>query len=400
MFQDLLNSKLVRGSKVLGVDLYINSDGSYDINCMVLSRSRNKILIENKFTALKYINEIEDKSLKGLPVCLSIDGKGILFKRVEKKSKQKLIHQLLPNAKETDFFLQLTESDRNHQYIAAIRNEILDTILDSFDKIKLFITNLYIGPFAVKNVIGLLENVEFVTNRYQFGSDTDNIISVSKIPEKTTIRFKIGDDELYQDELLVYATGLGFFIDYDEENLFEKVALSKSEFLYKQLFTILGWFSLVFFFSLLILNYFFFNQYNKKLNSANFKNRQNIEMIKKLDTLKSEFALKEEYFVSSGFLDASKQSYFADRIANTVPNEIQLTEMNINPLEGKFKNDKPLEFLMGKIRVSGNVSQSIILNNWVKRLKDLDWIREVIIIDYIHESTDSPAIFKLEIEIE
>ena len=147
-------------------------------------------------------------------------------------------------------------------------------------------------------------------------------------------------------------------------------------------------------------NYLFFNQYNKKLNSINFRYNQNLEMIKKLDTLKSEYNLKEQYFVSSGFLDASEQSFFTDRIANSVPPEIQISSLNINPLEGKFKNDKPLNFLMGKIRISGSVTQSIILNNWVKKLKGLDWIKQVTIVGYIHESIDNPAIFELEIDIE
>ena len=400
MFQNFLNSNLVRGSKALGVDLYINSDGSFDIRCMVLNRQKNKISIENKYTGLKQISDIQDKSLKGLPVCLSIDGKSVLFKRVEKKSKQKLIHQLLPNAKESDFFLQITDSDVNYQFIAAIRKEILDSLVEAFSKINVFITNLYLGPFALKNIVEIIGVDDFYSNHYKVKSDESNIIFIEKINESKLVNYKIGDDELYSDDLQVYATSLGFFIDFSEENVFEKVSESKSEFLYKQLFTFAGWFALAFFFVFLMLNYMFFNQYNKKLNSINFRYNQNLEMIKKLDTLKSEFALKEQYFVSSGFLDASEQSYFADRISNSVPTKIQLTSLNINPLDGKFKNDKPLNFLMGKIRISGSVTQSIILNNWVKKLKNLDWIKQVTIVDYIHESMENPAIFELEIDIE
>lgn len=400
MFQNLLNNNLVKGSKALGVDLYINSDGSFDIRCMVLNRHKNKISIENKFTGLKQINDIQDKSLKGLPVCLSIDGKGVLFKRVEKNNKQKLINQILPNAKESDFFLQKLNSSDNFMFVAAIRKEILDSLIELFNKINVFITHLYIGPFALMNIVEIIGVDDFYTNHYKVKTEESNIISIEKINEIKLVSYKIGDDEFYSDELQVYTSGLGFFIDFSDEDIFEKVIESKSEFLYKQLFTIAGWFALAFFFVLLMTNYLFFNQYNKKLNSINFRYNQNLEMIKKLDTLKSEYNLKEQYFVSSGFLDASEQSYFADRIANSVPTKIQLTSLNINPLDGKFKNDKPLNFLMGKIRVSGSVTQSIILNNWVKKLKDLDWIKQVTIVDYIHESMENPAVFELEIDIE
>lgn len=400
MFQNIINSKLVRGSKALGIDLYINSDGSLDISCMILSKQKNKLSIEKKITGIKQIEDLQDKSLKGLPVCLSIDGKGILFKRVEKDEKQKLINQILPNAKEMDFFLQKMDSTDNSIFIAAVRKEILDSLIESFTKIDVFITNLYLGPFALKNIVEILVADEFYTNHYKVKRVDNSIFSIDKNSESKLVSYKLGDDEIYAEDMQVYSSALGFFIDFSDENVFEKVNASKAEFLYKQLFTILGWFALAFFFVLLMANYVFFNKYNKKLNSINFSYNQNLEMIKKLDTLKSEFNLKEQYFVSSGFLDASEQSYFADRIANSLPGEIQLTSLNINPLDGKFKNDKPLIFLMGKIRISGSVTQSIILNNWVKKLKNLSWIKQVTIIDYTQESIENPAVFELEIEIE
>lgn len=397
MIQKLLNSNLLRGSKTLGVDLYINPDGSYDISCVILSKQKNKISIENKFYGLKQISDIADKSVIGLPVCLSISGKGVLFKRVEKSSKQSLIHKILPNAKESDFYLQELDSNDGFQFIAAIRNEILDLLIESFNKIDVFITNLYLGPFALKNIVDIIGLDNFRTNHYTLTSESSIITSIVKNNEVGQASYHIGNDNLDSKELQVYTSALGFFIDFSDESL--KVNKSKLEFVYKQLFTITGWFALAFFFMLLMLNYLFFSQYDNKLNSINFKYNQNIEMIKKLDTLKSEFKIKEQYFVSSGFLDASKQSYFADRIANTIPKEIQLTALNINPLDGKFKNDKPLNFLIGRVKLTGNVTQSIILNNWVKKLKNLDWVNQLTILDYMQESTESLAVFELEIEI-
>ncbi|HAF28406.1 MAG TPA: hypothetical protein DCG75_05095 [Bacteroidales bacterium] len=391
---------MVRGSKALGIDLYINSDGSYNISCMILSKQKNKLSIEKKITDIKQIEDLQDKSLKGLPVCLSIDGKGILFKRVEKDEKQKLINQILPNAKETDFFLQKMDSTDNSIFIAAVRKEILDSLIESFTKIDVFITNLYLGPFALKNIVEIISTDEFYTNHYKVKRVDNSIFSIDKNSESKLVSYKLGDDEIYAEDMQVYSSALGFFIDFSDENVFEKVNTSKTEFLFKQLFTIFGWFVLAFFFVLLMTNYMFFSQFNKKLNSINFSYNQNLEMIKKLDTLKNEFNLKEQYFVSSGFLDASEQSYFADRIANSLPEEIQLTSLNINPLDGKFKNDKPLNFLMGKIRISGSVTQSIILNNWVKKLKNLSWIKQVTIVDYTQESIENPAVFELEIDIE
>ena len=213
MFQKLLNSNLLRGSKALGVDLYINSDGSFDIACMVLSKQKNKILIENKYTGLKQISEIQDKALKGLPVCLSIDGKGVLLKRVEKSGKQKLIQQILPNAKEDDFYLQGIDSDENYRFIGAIRKEILESFIEAFNKIDVFITKLYLGPLALNNIIEIIGVKDFYTKHYQLTSGENEIHSIEKISESKQIIYKIGDEELYSDDLHTYTLGLSFFID-------------------------------------------------------------------------------------------------------------------------------------------------------------------------------------------
>lgn len=399
MFQNFIHSNLVKGSKTLGIDLFINSDATFDINCMILRKEKGKLIIDKKFTGLKQIEELKDKTIKGLPVCLSIDGKGILFKKVEKKSKQKLIHQLLPNAKESDFIIQKTDAGKHDQFLAAVRTEVLNAVIDSINELGIFITKCYLGPFAIKNIASLVDSGVVYTNNHVINLGEDTIEKVERLAETKMISYTLGSEEVYSDDILMYATALAFFIDFEDEDGFEKVAETKKEFIFKQLFTLTGWFALAFFFVLLLVNYLFFNQYNKKLNSANFRYNQNLEMIKKLDTLKSEYALKEQYFVSSGFLDASEQSFYADRIANSVPSDIQLTSLNINPLEGKFKNDKPLNFEMGKIRITGHVSQSIMLNNWVKKVKSFDWVERVTIIDYLQESQENPAIFELEIEM-
>jgi len=54
---------------------------------------------------------------------------------------------------------------------------------------------------------------------------------------------------------------------------------------------------------------------------------------------------------------------------------------------------------MNTIHITGSVSQSIILNNWLKKLKKLEWIENVDIIEYNQEIASIPAIFELEIEL-
>jgi len=397
VFQSVLNSKWVKGQKALGVELYINSDGQFDISCVVLSLKKNKVTTENKIAGLTQINDLKQVNVQNLPVALSIDGKGVLFKKVERVNQKKLIHHLLPNAKETEFHVQQIQTGENHVIISAVRKEILENILNQFIEQKFYITNLFIGPLAVKNLISAIDKNEIVTNRYKIIKDDDYIVEIDKLSKATLNTYIISNEAFHQNELIPFATALSFYIDDIQDD--NPIAETRREFLYKKAFQLAGWFTLIFFFLLLMVNYFFFNRYNTRYNSLSFSLNQNKELIKKLDTLKSEYLLKEQYFVKSGFLDASKLSYYTDRLAYSLPDEIQLISMKINPLAGKIKNDKPIEFNNKTITISGNVSQSIFLNNWVKKIKEFDWVEQVNIVDYMQESSESVAVFELEIKL-
>jgi len=400
VFQDILNSKIIKGTKVLGIDYFINSDGQIDLNCVLLSQKKGKVLIENLFDEITSIDQLKDnEDIKSLPVILSIDGKGVLFRISEQVKNQKLIHHILPNAKEEDFYLQNVPAYDNKIIISAIRKEVLNTILDKLSQIGMQVYNLHVGPLAANNLHGIISESSFFTKKYEIGFESGLIKNIAKLSETKSNYLQIGDDEIYSENILAYSTALGFYLPDSDSELIETVEESKKEYLYKRGFVKAGWFSLAFFFTLLMINFFFFNSYNSKLNQLTFSFNQNKELLKKLETLKSEYLIKEQYFVNSGFLDASRLSYYADRIAYSMPKNITLSEMEINPLNTKIKEEKTIGFSMNTIHITGSVSQSIILNNWLKKLKKLEWIENVDIIEYNQEIASIPAIFELEIEL-
>ena len=399
MFQGLLNTNFIKGTKSLGVDLFINTDGSLDINCVILKQKRNKVSIEQKFTGLKSLKNLNSKDFKGLPVSLSVDGRGILFKKLEKKQGLNRLQQLLPNAKESDFYSQHISAGDNAVFVSAVRRDVIDPILDELKANDNYIVNLSIGPFAIANLAGIIEsNTTLFTSKYQVSFTEDIIHSIVRINESKFLNFKIGDEEIYTEELLAYASALDFYIHSDESSN-DKINEFRTEYALKKLFSVAGWSVLVFFLVLLLVNSMYFSKYNERFNDLSFSYSQNKELFRKLDTLRSELKQKEEYFVKSGFLESSRLSFFADQIAATLPSEIHFTALNINPLDGKMKEDKSIDFLMHKIIVTGTVTQSIILNNWVKRLKKMDWIATITIIGYNQQSAGIPAEFTLEIDI-
>ncbi len=399
MFQDILNSSFIKGSRVLGVDYFISSNGQPEINCIILNKKKEKIFIEKRFSGINSVDQLSDDETKGLPLAISVDGKGVILKVTEYDKNRKLINHILPNANEDDFYIQSTPAVDNKMIISAIRKEIVHEIVENFKQAGFQIVNFYISALSIENFLGIIEDEKIFTNRYEVNKDSELIKSIVKLPEPNQASISIGDEEIYSNEVLSYATALSFYLSDTENSGLDFVTELAKEYTFKRLFTMAGWFTLAFFFILLMVNYFFYNNNNQNLNKLTFSFNQNRELIKKLDTLKNEYLIKEQYFVNSGFLDASKLSYYADRISYSLPSEIKLSVMNINPLNTKIKEEKPLGFSMNQITISGTVSQSIILNNWVKKLKKLDWVNNVNILEYNQDVANIPADFKLEIDL-
>jgi len=265
VIQGLLNSNFIKGSKSLGIDLFINADGSFDINCVILNQNKNKVSIEKKYSGLTSLKNLNDKEYKGLPVSLSVDGRGILFKKIEKKQGFNTLQQLLPNAKETEFYSQSISSTENFVFVSAVRRDVIDPVLDELKSNDHFIVSLNIGPFAIANILGLVENTSgLLTNKYQVTSVDGLLDSISRVNESKLISYKLGGEEVYSEELIAYASALDFYIHYSDIKAIEKINEYKSEYIYKKLFTITGWGILIFFLVLLMINSMFYSKYNEK----------------------------------------------------------------------------------------------------------------------------------------
>ena len=58
-------------------------------------------------------------------------------------------------------------------------------------------------------------------------------------------------------------------------------------------------------------------------------------LLKELEILEKNTKEKNKFLQQTGWLSVSKQSYFTDRIASTIPANISLTKLSVFPLDDK-----------------------------------------------------------------
>lgn len=402
MLNRLKYSSLITGNSIAGIHIDIDSDDRCLAQLVLLRKNRSKLLVDKKKDKISDLESLVKSLSKNTPVSLSIDGKGIIYKKVSltgDEDELSLLHKLMPNAGTDDFFVQRHMITENQGFVSAIRNETLENILKIFGRHKIFVTRFTAGPFDLNHIAGLLKDnpkeihcenkIYLLENGSLSGCSTNGGDHFPKL-------FRAGDEEILESYIVAFAGAVAYFANPDP-GLPEQIIAAKEEFCYKRLFLVTRWAMAVFLFLLLFSNYMLFEKYDKKNGELTFKVSQNKGLLNKLDTLAADLKMKEDFIARNDFLKSNSQSYYADRIAGTVPNAIILTTMDMQPLEKKLKDGDRPEFTRHIIRISGMSKNSVAFNEWIKDLNSCDWLKEVEVVNYAQEDEFSAGIFEVYI---
>lgn len=404
MLERLKNTNFIKGNAVIGLQVFILPDGNFEFTYVLLNKKKQVIELEKKGN--KYISL--EAALEGIPVnvplCLSLDGKGIIHKKVNlinEENENSNLNQIFPNAAPDEFWVQLSEAG-GLTYVSVVRIEVVKELLEVLRNNNRYAVTLSLGPFCINNILhipGISSSLR--TNNYELITENSKITDLKKRDnsEFDTI-LQVGNERIEEEYLTSFSAGFEYFIEAEQKESSLKIFNEhRAAFYDKKLFVAAGWATLVFFLALLLINFFLFSSYSKKYNDYSQQTSQNKELLDKLDTLTKDLKRKEEFISKNGLLNPSRHSYYADRLAITIPQQIVLTELNVNPLIKKLKNEIEPEFLMNTIQVSGLSINSTILNDWVKELNKEKWIKKIVILNYNQEAAITAGEFKIEITL-
>lgn len=402
------NIEFIKGKESVGITINLSSESEYSIDYVWLVKKKNIISIQDLGNNISDINSLNNTISGKTPIHLNIIGKGLIHRKLEKpaiedKSEKEIIHNIFPNADPEEFLLQKTTTKQGF-YLSLIRKKIVEEILNHFTSIGFFITHITIGPFAINNITGLFENIPinspiYVKNQ-KLEIDDQLISSINLTQNKSDVFYTIGDENINHDNLISFASAFSFYIP--SKNSFielEQLNISKEEFTFKKVFTLLGWGILIFVFTVLLINYLFFEHYNKKYNTLSLEYSNRIEVINSLQKLSTELAEKERFVSDNNLQVTSRFSYYSDRLAILIPKGIVLQELILNPLISNIKKNKEISVAQNIILVNGQVAKTKLLNNWIKEIEKENWVKDVKIVKFSQKDQNSSAEFELEISV-
>lgn len=405
MIERLKNLKMIRGTSVQGVSVHLQQSGEALCSALLLKRVKNNIVAENTAEG-KPLSEIIPSLSKSQPLCLTIDGRGIIHKKVQATPDTRLpdlLQQVLPNATLADFYVQKTRVDDTQVIVSLCRKDVLSDILREFETVRLFVVRLYLGPFAVKNILSLMDDppAEILVPGYLLFHQNGVLTSFERTDRevRNLVPYKVSDEGVLPGSLCLYASCLAFFMAIRDESRDEKIRQSEDEFYYKRMLQVIGTGLVGFLFAALLVNFLVFDNYRKKEQELSSQVSLNNDLLSQLDTLRGELAQKQQFVEKNCLSGGSRLSFYADRIAFTVPEQILLSETDIFPLQKKLKEEQEALFLHRAIHVSGTTSNSNYLNEWIKILNQEQWAEEVNILNYFQENASTSGVFTIEIRI-
>ncbi len=390
----------IKGKQARGVHINLLSNDEYEYFIVDLGISKSKIIIEDKQQGRKNLKDPLDFLFSNnIPVLCSIDGKGLLHKKIsvnENDKLEELIGNIFPNIQVDTVLFQKVFIDDNNVFVSVVKKETVELFLPLFNNKPLY--EIYLGVFNIRKTLSILTNAgdKIVLPGCEIALYDGKINTLNR-SAKNPEYYQLGSENLSSDFLVSYSNALCYFIECDDLIPVFVKNNNSGEFLAKRALKKLGVSAIVFFFSLLLVNFLIFDHYNKKENTLSVLCISNDELFVKLEELKKELQFKNEFITKSGFLKSSKLSYVVDSLASTVPASVVLNKFEVNPLSGKMKKNEQPVYEYNTVILCGESASGTALNLWISELKKIPWVKDLSITEFEQKDSYSAGMFELKI---
>jgi hypothetical protein len=404
MFNFLINTAIIKGQEAIGINYYLNGDNTTIFYLTFVSKKKDKLYLEKSLTIKNDFDQLKKEIPPNIPVILSIDGKGVLSKKIVRNPELSIIGQVLPNVNENDFVQQMIEGVNDEVFVSLARKDALHNILREFENHGIHPISLNVSPFRVFPIFKIIQDVPkvLISERYHFIYDNKEakLIEFTKSEKLDVIEdYQIGEQIISSEYLLSYYLAITYFVPDGNELKDEIINTNFNDFFSKKIYKTCLWTSLLFVFFLLLINFLVLNKFSERKRGLEYKVSQNQELLSKLKNLKEELTWKEGFLAQAGAYSNTRLSVYSDQIAKTVPTEILLKRLEIHPLIVKIKNNNEIQLDGSKIEVEGETTNSAILYQWAHDLKDFNWVDDVVVVAYIKDENFNKGSFTFEIKL-
>lgn len=388
----------------LSVEIQLNEEGS-NFNYLILKRKGTGLEFIYKAHNVKNIEDVKKKLKAGSRIIITINGKGVLVRKLKYEgdiNNDTIISKLLPNAKAKDFVIHSKKIDNENVFATVVRKDLITRILKQFLLKDCFVVDVIPGPLSIEEILPLLNinSPKILIDENKF------LIQNNKITDHAFARYRkqeqsvqIAEEELNEKLLMAFAGCFQYITRIEEKpNSIPELKQNHRSMRYYEYYTkgkiaVAG----ILFLALLV-NFLVFDSMGKRNEKLSSEISSYRGLIAEIENLQQKLSLKKELVNAAGLLNSSSLSYYTDRLVACMPEEIILENVSVFPAI-KEKRTKQLSFTNNTIVVKGALQNPTKLNEWINDLKSGQWVEEVRIIHFNHNTYENVSNFEIEIEL-
>lgn len=332
----------------------------------------------NQLTVLKKeASKDKDRLIKLIdvkkPVVLLLNGKGVLNKKIDFSNESDLAWQ-----KNIDYNSIFHTSYKTEKalFVSFCRKNVLEDWLTFFQESKIQVIDFYLGNFTTSILKEQLNQSNIFSNSTKLIFDENELVDFIKNEDVPSTDYLIGEEKLNSFSLPTYATGINFFVKSESISKSVLDIANIEEQLYKKAFNFIGITMLIGFFISLLISYFGIQYYTSKNAELNIQNVYSNKAFQQIVNLENQKKDKEAIIKDVGLLSNKFFTYYDYELLQSIPNEISLSNVNVNPIKNEVKNNKKIELSAGLIEIEGLTVDEVAFNNWLKRIKEFDWVQK------------------------
>jgi|GEM_PF-4625872 len=394
---------LLQPREIAGVEIRLVEQ---DLVCdyVIVQKKSGKVVIVEKSEASLHFDALLAKLSKSIPLCLVLGGKGVILKKhaVLSDNIEEALGGLFPNIQIASFAYQHIRMSKN-SVIALARLEQVASLIRKFNDAGHEVLNIDLAFGSLPSVMPMLKGLAspLATSEWELTPSEDGLADFSPHPPSQALSYQLGDDAFTSNHLASLAACLHTFLGPVEslQNV-DVLLISKQNYKYKQLFRFAGISFLAFMLVALLVNTFLYFSWSEKLQQQSLSLATQGNVIAKLDSLQSQYSAQRQFLEKNSLGQSSLTSWYADQIGASMVGGIRLIELQIFPANPESKKDENSVqgFLSDRILVKGNSQRSVQLNEWIKKLQSLPWVKEVKVMPY-SENREGKGEFELQISI-
>ncbi|MFL0114041.1 hypothetical protein V2594_14545, partial [Tenacibaculum maritimum] len=289
-----------------------------------------------------------------------------------------------------NFYRTYYKNEEDKEFVALVRKEQVDFMLDVLLEENFLIVDVYIGVLVLSLLSEkYIQKNKVIMDGVELSFNEENCLQNIFVNEE---KEKVNEEGLVLSSVLNTFYPSGNIVNICKNNLLE---VNREELENKIKFTFL---SKVGFFSLLLIATIVYSigQYfvvkNKQIET---QMHSDVNKRKKLISLKKEERRKEEMLKLSGFYQSNLLSFYIDALVKILPQGITLSKIDIFPLEKKTQKNKKIQMKDGVILIKGFFLEVSEFNSWIFKMKKEINIEKVSILEYEKEKEGTS--FELQI---